>query len=141
MTTRQAEARYLHAHLAEWGGRPVTVFNPHNKPVDDLPVIYGFNNGGEPGWYSAVLIAEDGWGAGGHVCSHESYMPHDLGIIEGSRSDRHETFRAHFPNGYRMAFVPMREVPTHKGLAAAYAANQATKGAGTPPAKSEGSAS
>lgn len=101
------------------------VHNPHNKPTEELPVIYGFNNGGSPGWYSGVLLAEDGTALGGHVCSHESFMYGDLGIVQGWRDDRHETFRAHYPDGYRMDFVPASEVMTHPGLAAAYQKNQA----------------
>lgn len=101
------------------------VYNPHHKPVEELPIIYGFNNGGSPGWYSAVLLAEDGEGLGGHLCSHECFMPGDLGILEGSRPDRHETFRQHYPNGYRMEFIPGDQVRTHPGLDAAYKRNQA----------------
>lgn len=101
------------------------VFNPHNKPVDELPTIYGFNNGGSPGWYSGCLIAEDGTGMGGHVCSHEGFMYGDLGIVNGWRDDRHEAFRKHYPDGYRMDFVPREEVLAHPGLEAAYQKNQA----------------
>lgn len=77
-------------------------YNPNDRPVEELPVIYGFNNGGSPGWYQGVLLAEDGTCLGGHVCSHESFMPGDLGVLEGSRNDRHEHFRQHYPDGYRM---------------------------------------
>lgn len=125
MTTEAAALLYEAQHQAEWNGRPTAVFNPHDKPVTKLPVIYGFNNGGSPGWYSAVLLAEDGAGLGGHVCSSEGYMPHDLGILEGSRPDRHKTFQEHYPDGYRMEFVPERDVRTHAGLNAAYERNQA----------------
>lgn len=109
----------------EYYGRKFAVFNPHNKPIEELPTIYGFNNGGSREWYSAQLLAEDGTGLGGHVCSHESFMYGDLGILEGSRPDRHETFRAHYPDGYRMDFIPESEVRTHEGLALAYQRNQA----------------
>lgn len=101
-------------------------FNPHDKPFDELPVIYGFNNGGSPGWYSAVLLAEDGTGLGRHVCSDEGFMYGDLGILEGSRPDRHETFKKHYPDGYRMDFVTMEETKAgHAGIQAAYEKNQA----------------
>jgi hypothetical protein len=125
MTTEAAAARYLAEHLVEWAGKGYAVFNPHNKPIEDLPVIYGFNNGGSPGWYSGVLLAEDGTGLGGHICSHEAYMPHDLGVTDGSRPDRHETFREHYPDGYRMDFIPGKDVLSHAGLEAAYQRNQA----------------
>ena len=105
MTTPVAAASCLAQHRHELRGRKVSVHNPKNKPVDELPVIFGFNNGGSPGWLDAILIAEDGTVLGSHCCSHESYMPHDLGILEGTRSDRHETFREHYPDGYRMQFV------------------------------------
>jgi hypothetical protein len=96
------------------------VFNPHNRPLEELPIIYGFNNGGSPGWYDGCLVAEDGWGLGSHLCSHEAYMYGDLGILEGHRADRHETFREHYPDGYRMDFVTYEEVlKKHPGLEAA----------------------
>jgi hypothetical protein len=104
--------------------KPFAVFNPHNKPVEELPVIYGFNNGGSRDWWSGVLLAEDGTALGGHVCSHEGFMYGDLGILEGSRPDRHETFREHYPDGYRMDFVRGEDVKTHEGLDAAYQRNQ-----------------
>lgn len=52
-------------------------------------------------------------------------MPHDLGILEGARPDRHEEFKKHYPDGYRMDFVPMTEVAAHShpGLEAAVAAH------------------
>lgn len=125
MTTPQAERLYLAQHLVEWEGKGYAVYNPHGKPLEELPVIYGFNNGGSPGWYNGVLIAESGHCLGGHCCSAEGYMPHDLGVLEGSRPDRHEEFRKHYQDGYRMEFVPASEVRTHEGLAAAYQRNQA----------------
>jgi hypothetical protein len=124
VTTEAAARAYLAHHLMTVAGRPVAVFNPRDRPIAELPVIYGFNNGGSPGWYSGCLLAEDGAGLGGHICSHEGYMPHDLGILEGSRPDRHEEFRKHYPNGYRMEFVSQGDVKEHKGLMAAYALNQ-----------------
>lgn len=129
MTTRAAARLYLAQHLLEVEGRPIAIFNPHEKPVEELPVIYGFNNGGSPGWYNAMLMADDGTNLGGHLCSHPAYIPHDLGILEGSRPDRHETFREHYPDGYRMEFVPggADAVRGHEGLMAAYALNQAKR--------------
>lgn len=124
MTTAAATRLYLAQHDYEWGDKSYAVFNPHNKPVDELPTIYGFNNGGSQDWWNGVLLAEDGAGLGGHVCSHEGYMRHDLGILEGSRPDRHEHFRAHYPDGYRMAFIPSEHVMTHPGLDAAVKRNQ-----------------
>ena len=124
MTTPKAAAHYLAQHEHEMEGRKFAIFNPHNKPVMELPTIYGFNNGGSSGMYSAVLLAEDGTGLGGHLCSDERYMLHDLGILEGARLDRHETFRKHYPNGYRMDFVSSARVMSHPDLDAAYKKNQ-----------------
>lgn len=105
MTTPDAAAFYESQHIFEWSGKKCAVHNPHNKPLNELPVIWGFNNGGSPGFMHAALIAEDGTFLGSHLCSSEAYMPHDLGVLEGARSDRHETFRAHYPDGYRMEFA------------------------------------
>jgi len=124
MTTAQAEALYLAQHNAAWGDRGWAVYNPHDKPLSDLPTIFGFNNGGGGGFLSAVLLAEDGTHLGGHGCSAEGYMPHDLGILAGARPDRHETFRAHYPDGYKMEFVGGAAVEAHAGLQLAYQANQ-----------------
>lgn len=124
MTTAAAEAFYLAQHRMKYEQAKWAVFNPHGKPIEELPVIYGFNNGGSPGWYSAELLAQDGTGLGGHICSHEGYMEHDLGILEGTRADRHEGFRKHYPDGYRMEFVS-GEPLQHAGLMEAYRRNQA----------------
>jgi hypothetical protein len=124
MTTPAAARLYEAQHLLEMEGRRLAHFNPHNKPIEELPVIYGFNNGGAPGWMNAQLLAEDGEALGGHVCSSEAYMPHDLGCLEGTRPDRHETFREHYPDGYRMEFIGAKDVLTHEGLESAYRRNQ-----------------
>lgn len=125
MTTPKAEAHYLARHEHEMEGKGYAVFNPHNKPISELPIIWGFNNGGTPGFLSAQLLAEDGTGLGGHACSAEGYMLYDLGILEGTRPDRHEGFREHYPDGYRMDFVGIAESKTHPGILAAYEKNQA----------------
>lgn len=80
------------------------VFNPHDKPLEELPYIIGFNNGGSSGLMSGQLISQAGMSMGSHMCSNEYYMLNDLGITKGSRSDRHESFKEHYPDGYRMTF-------------------------------------
>lgn len=124
MTTKAAAALYEAQHVYEHEGKGWAIFNPHSKPVGELPIIYGFNNGGSNQWYDAVLLAQDGHCLGSHTCSSEAYMPHDLGVLEGTRPDRHETFQKHYPDGYRMVFVGAAEVPTHPGIDAAYKLNQ-----------------
>ena len=62
MTTPAAAKMYEAQHEHEMEGKGNAFYNPSNKPFEDLPVIYGFNNGGSAGWYGAVLIAEDGMG-------------------------------------------------------------------------------
>jgi len=95
------------------------IYNPQSLPVESLPVIYGFNNGGSMGFMHAQLLAEDGTPLGSHLCSSEGFMPGDLGILEGTRADRHEHFQAHYPNGYRMEFVSYDDVRGHEKLMAA----------------------
>lgn len=114
----------LDKKFLEDGYHPYAVYNPHNKPVDDLPVIFGFNNGGEYGWMHACLLSEDGAGLGSHLCSAEYYMRGDLGIYEGSREDRHEGFRHYYPDGYRMAFVSKEDINSCEALLNAYKLNQ-----------------
>lgn len=125
MTTKAAEMMYLADHMSEWAGKGYAVYNPNNRPINELPVIYGFNNGGNSWFLSAVAMAEDGTVLGDHGCSAEGYMPHDLGVIDGSRPDRHEkSYRKHYPDGYRMDFVSYEDVPNHKGLNAAFKLNE-----------------
>ena len=124
MTTKEAAERYEAEHVASWRGHTYAVVNPNGRPEDELPVIYGFNNGGQPGCLSAQLIAEDGTGLGSHMCSSEAYMRADLGILEGSRPDRHQVFLGHYPGGYRMEFVSLDDVRGHDKLNAAYKLNQ-----------------
>ena len=110
----------------QFQGSKVAVFNPHNKPLSELPVIFGFNNGGSEGFMRAALIAQDGTELGGHLCSSEAYMPADLGVLENTRPDRHNRFKKHYPDGYQMEFVTYEDVPKHAVLLAAFALN--TKG-------------
>lgn len=124
MTTQTAANLYLAQHLLDLEGREIAVYNPKKLPLDALPTIFGFNNGGFDSWYSGVLLAEDGECLGSHVCSHESYMPYDLGILAETRPDRHATFQEKYPDGYKMQFVPASEALTHFGLKRAYAKNQ-----------------
>jgi hypothetical protein len=117
MTTEAAARLYEAQHLYEMEGRGNALYNPEQLPYEELPVIYGFNNGGSPGWYEAIAMAEDGTYLGGHICSSEAYMPHDLGILAGTRSDRHETsYQKHYPRGYRMMFVSSNQIAEHEKL-------------------------
>ena len=113
-------------HNAEMEGKKYAVYNPHKKPFSELPIIFGFNNGGPRNFKQAALVAEDGTGLGGHLCSSEGYMRHDLGILKGSRPDRHEGFVKHYPDGYRMDFVGEEDVmeKTNIALEAAIKRNQ-----------------
>lgn len=109
------------------------VFNPHEKEVLQLPVIYGYNAGGQPGWYYGQLVGENGEGLGGHICSTERWMLYDLGILPGTRPDRHETFRLFYPDGYRMEFVSNAELDNNDGWKEAFRKNQESDGAGIKP--------
>ena len=92
------------------------VFNPNEVDVATLPVIYGFNNGGPERFLMGVLVAEDGSVLGSHCCLSEHFMYGDLGILKGSAPSRHENFRKHYPNGYRMEFVPTDKMESHEAF-------------------------
>lgn len=89
-----------------------------------MPKIYCFSNvvGGGDG--IAYAIAEDGVILGSHWCSHECFVPGDLGVTPGSRLDRHEDYKKHYPDGYEMEFVSAADVNTHEGLKEAFRLNQ-----------------
>ena len=100
----------------------IAIYNPKEKDIDDLPTIYGFNNTKGSGFdgistcMQGILVAEDGTALGTHICSSEEWMHSDLGIIMGSAPNRHDEFRAHYPNGYKMEFVPSTDIDGHTGL-------------------------
>lgn len=88
--------------------------------------IFIFNNGGEPGWYHAVALADDGTCLAGHICSSDSFIPHDMGIT----SDwKHEHYNKHFGEGnWELELVPVPK--DHAGLSAAFELNQAQRDKG-----------
>ena len=88
------------------------------------PKIYCFSNVRGGGDGPALAVAEDGTVLGSHWCSSEFYVPHDLGVEEGARLDRHEHYRAHYPGGYEMEFVRAADVLSHPGLMEALRLNQ-----------------
>lgn len=131
MTTKAAAEQYLREYLAKTNNTPV-VFNPHDASPDDLPTIFGFVNGGSPGWWNCMLIAEDGHVLGGHICSDPGYAPGDLGVVAGGLgTSRHEQFRAHYPDGYQMEFVSYEDVKKHAKLKQAFALADALAAAQT----------
>lgn len=88
------------------------------------PKIYCFSNVRGGGDGIAYAMAEDGTVLGSHLCSHEFYVPGDLGVTEGTRPDRHETYSKHYPDGYDMEFVAACDVLKHEGLSIAFELNQ-----------------
>lgn len=86
--------------------------------------IYCFSNVKDGGDGIAYAISDDGVVLGSHWCSNEYYVSMDLGVDEGSRPDRHIKYAEHFPNGYKMVFVPASKVSTHTGLQKAFKLNQ-----------------
>lgn len=87
------------------------------------PKIFAFSNVRGGGDGIAYAIAEDGTVLGSHWCSHEGYVPYDLGVEAGHRPDRHEGYAKHYPSGYEMEFVQAADVKKHKGLARAFELN------------------
>lgn len=82
--------------------------------------IYIFNNGGSPGWYHAVALADDGHSLTSHICSGEGFMSHDMGITSNWK---HEVYNKHFGEGnWTLEWVSNPE--THTGLLAACALNK-----------------
>jgi hypothetical protein len=91
--------------------------------MSDKKKIYGFNNGGSPGWHHAVAIGEDGAVIDGHICSDEGYMLHDLGIEHSTW--KHDSYDKHFGAGnWEIEWVPSDKVKTHPGLLKAIELNK-----------------
>lgn len=89
-----------------------------------LPKIFAFSNVVGVGDGVAYAMAEDGTVLGSHWCSSEHYVPHDLGVTDGTRPDRHETYAKHYPDGYEMEFVRAADVKDHPEFQRAVALNQ-----------------
>lgn len=70
----------------------------------------------------ALAMAEDGVVLGSHWCSHEGFVPIDLG--EGAHPARHEAYSKHYPGGYEIEIVRAADIPAHEGLMRAYGLNQ-----------------
>lgn len=102
-------------------------FNPHNKPISELPKIFCFLNtlGLEGG--KAYAIAEDGTCLGTHYSSHERFVCEDLGVIDGRMNKRHDYYKEYYPDGYEMIFVPSKDVENHPGIKEAYRLNQLSR--------------
>lgn len=100
-------------------GIPYHVFNPHDKPAEELPYIFGFNNGGSEDWWIAMAVSQNGHFLGSHVCSSEGFMPADLGLIDGGYVTRREGYQKHYPEGYRTTFVSYNDVKDNAELQAA----------------------
>jgi hypothetical protein len=98
-------------------------YNPNDLPLDELPFITCFNNGGRTGWLQAVAIADSGHVLGTHICSDESFMQHDLQMlgVMGSRHTKH--YQKHYPDGYRMRFVSFANVQHDDALMKVLAKN------------------
>ena len=92
--------------------------------MTDVPKIFVFSNTRRGGEGICYAMAEDGTVLGSHLCSHEVYARHDLGVIAGSRKDRHVDYAKHYPDGYEMEFVYAKDVLSHKGLMRAFELNQ-----------------
>lgn len=105
--------------------RKWVAYNPKDLPVDQLPCIYCFANGGQVNLLNAIALAQDGSILGSHACSHEDYIPSDLGVLEGCRNDRHKnSYMKHYPDGYKMIFVPYSMIERTKGLVEAIRNNR-----------------
>lgn len=81
----------------------------------EKPKIYGFVNGGSPGWYSVEAISEDGVFLAGHCCSHPGFGPHDIGVTS---TWHHESYQKYYPDGYEVIWV---EDAKDERIKAAYA--------------------
>lgn len=73
------------------------------KDGSRLPRIYCFVNGGEDGWWNMVALSEDGEFLAGHVCSHPSFGPHDMGLVGEWKHDR---YNERYPDGFELVWWP-----------------------------------
>lgn len=85
--------------------------------------IYAFNNGGSPGFMSAIAIGDDGKIVGQHCCSHEVFMQHDLGVIGNWKHDGYDA--AYGAGNWSIEWVSSDHIDGHAALQAAFELNKA----------------
>jgi hypothetical protein len=82
------------------------VYNPNNKPVEELPKIFAW---AQPNGFghdvTGQLLGQNGEGLGSHWSSSNEWAKKDLGFMGDNRFDRHETFRKYYPDGYAMYWL------------------------------------
>jgi len=86
---------------------------------DTKPKIYCFINGGSPGFYSVIALAEDGHFLAGHLSSEKGWAVYDIGI---DSNRKHDKYQEHYPDGYELEWVDKPK--KHDGLMAACQKNQ-----------------
>ena len=84
--------------------------------------IYCFvNSGAESDWQNVLAMCEDGNVLASHISSSEHYARNDIGIT----SDRkHDLYKKHCLDGYKLVWVDWKDVNNHEGIASAYIKNQ-----------------
>jgi len=97
------------------------VYNPSDIDERDLPTIFVFNNGGPSDFLMAIALSEDGNILATHICSHEGFIPYDLGVYEGSREYHREKYREHYWSGYRMRYILIDEINSNELFTSAIA--------------------
>lgn len=76
--------------------------------------IFCFNNGGSGYFVMAAALGEDGHLVASHMCSHECYMKHDLGI---ESKWKHENYNNHYGEGnWELEWVETKDIEKHEGL-------------------------
>ena len=96
-----------------------TVFNPMQRPISDLPVVYGYEIQVKGIVTFNGLISDDGtsYAVDTYGCAD---APHFLGVVSGSRPHIDARLQADYPGGYRMEFVPWLFLEEHEGLMRAF---------------------
>lgn len=88
----------------------------------NTPKIFCFINSGSPGWYNVVAMSEDGDCLAGHTSSSDSWAMHDIGI----NSDwKHDLYKAKYPEGYELVWLPSQELESNVEFNNAIALNKA----------------
>lgn len=90
------------------------VHNPHGKPVEELPIIYGaavadlkdLGVGGK-------TITQEGMFLANWLSSNEEFLKSDLGIVEGGKASMKVLFDRVYPDGYRTEYVSLKDHDTH----------------------------
>lgn len=99
-------------------GKPIDplIYNPAHRPIDELPVIYGYVSGANPKGCLCLAVSSDGDYLGNRWCTSPEFMAYDLSLAIDGGCQMIKFYLERYQNGFRCVAVPHGEEDSHVGL-------------------------